>query len=48
MKSLDLRGKQRKNDKYHSYKGEVGKIAENLLYDRHANLKYKYGNRLRN
>lgn len=31
MKSLDLRGKQRKNDKYHSYKGEVGKIAENLL-----------------
>ena len=25
------RGKQRKNDKYHSYKGEVGKIADNLL-----------------
>lgn len=31
MKSLSLRGKQRKNDKYHSYKGEVGKIADNLL-----------------
>ena len=31
MKSLDLRGKTRKNDKYHSYKGEIGKIAENLL-----------------
>ena len=31
MKSLNLRGKQRKNDKYHSYKGEVGKVAENLL-----------------
>ena len=31
MKSLNLKGKQRKNDKYHSYKGEVGKIADNLL-----------------
>ena len=31
MKSLDLRGKKRKNDKYHSYKGEVGKVADNLL-----------------
>ncbi len=31
MKSLNLRGKQRKNGKYHSYKGEVGKIADNLL-----------------
>ena len=31
MKSLNLRGKQRKNDKYHSYKGEVGKVADNLL-----------------
>ncbi len=31
MKSLNLRGKQCKNDKYHSYKGEVGKIADNLL-----------------
>ena len=32
MNSLNLRGKQRKNGKYHSYKGEVGKIAENLLH----------------
>ena len=31
MHSLNLKGKQRKNDKYHSYKGEVGKIADNLL-----------------
>ena len=31
MKSLGLKGKQRKNEKYHSYKGEVGKIAENIL-----------------
>lgn len=31
MKSLNLRGKQSKNGKYRSYKGEVGKIAENLL-----------------
>lgn len=31
MKSLNLRGKQRKNDKYHSYKGKVGKVADNLL-----------------
>lgn len=31
MKSLGLKGKQRKNDKYHSYKGEVGKVADNLL-----------------
>lgn len=31
MRSLNLRGKQRKNDKYHSYKGEVGKVAENIL-----------------
>ena len=31
MKSLYLRGKKRKNDKYHSYKGEVGKVADNLL-----------------
>ena len=31
MKSLNLRGKQSKNAKYHSYKGAVGKIAENLL-----------------
>ena len=31
MKLLGLKGKQRKNGKYNSYKGEVGKIAENLL-----------------
>ena len=31
MNRLGLKGKQRKNDKYHSYKGEVGKVAENLL-----------------
>lgn len=31
MKSLGLAGKQRKNGKYHSYKGEVGKVADNLL-----------------
>lgn len=31
MRKLGLKGKQRKNDKYHSYKGEVGKIADNLL-----------------
>lgn len=30
MKALGLRGKQSKNGKYHSYKGEVGKIADNL------------------
>jgi transposase InsO family protein len=31
MKVLGLKGKQSKNEKYHSYKGEVGKIADNLL-----------------
>ena len=31
MKQLSLKGKQRKNDKYHSYKGTVGKVADNLL-----------------
>ena len=31
MKILGLKGKQRKNGKYHSYKGEVGKVANNLL-----------------
>ena len=30
-KQLGLKGKQRKNDKYHSYKGTVGKVADNLL-----------------
>ena len=31
MKSLGLKGKQCKNGKYHSYRGEVGKVADNLL-----------------
>ena len=31
MKQLGLKGKQRKNDHYHSYKGKVGKVADNLL-----------------
>ena len=31
MNELNIKGKQRKNDKYHSYKGEVGKVAKNLL-----------------
>jgi len=31
MKLLGLKGKQRKNGKYYSYKGEVGRIADNLL-----------------
>ena len=31
MNELNIRGKQRKNGKYHSYKGEVGKVADNLL-----------------
>ena len=31
MNSLNLKGKQRKNGKYHSYKGKVGKVADNIL-----------------
>jgi len=31
MKSLELKAKQRKNGAYHSYKGTVGKVADNLL-----------------
>lgn len=31
MNELNIKGKQRKNSKYHSYKGEVGRIADNLL-----------------
>ena len=31
MNILGLKGKRRKNDKYHSYKGTVGKVADNLL-----------------
>ena len=37
MNILGLKGKQSKNGKYHSYKGEVGKVADNLLHrDFHA------------
>ncbi len=31
MNELGLKGKQRKNDKYRSYKGQVGKVADNHL-----------------
>ena len=31
MKMLGIHGKRRKNEKYHSYKGKVGKVANNLL-----------------
>ena len=31
MKMLGLHGKRRKNERYHSYKGEVGKVADNVL-----------------
>ena len=31
MRSIGLKGKTRKNEKYHSYKGEVGKVADNYL-----------------
>ncbi len=31
MNELCLKAKQRKNDKYHSYKGAVGKVADNIL-----------------
>ena len=31
MNILGLKGKQRKNERYRSYKGEAGKIADNLL-----------------
>jgi putative transposase len=42
MKSLNLRGKQSKNGKYHSYKGEVGKVANNLLHrDFYANKPFE-------
>ena len=42
MKSLHLRGKQSKNGKYHSCKGEVGKVADNLLKrDFHADKPFE-------
>ena len=31
MRTLKIKGKMRKNDKYHSYKGTVGAVADNLL-----------------
>lgn len=31
MNELNLKGEQRKNGKYHSYRGEVGTVADNLL-----------------
>jgi len=42
MKSLNLRGKQSKNCKYHFYKGEVGNAADNLLHrDFHADKPFE-------
>ena len=42
MRSLNLRGKQSKNGKYHSYKGTVGKVADNLLHrDFHADKPFE-------
>ena len=42
MRTLDLKGKQRKNGIYHSYKGEVGKIADNILKrDFHASKPFE-------
>lgn len=31
MRELQLKGRQCKNGKYHSYKGQIGKVADNLL-----------------
>ena len=31
MRALEIKGKKRKNDKYHSYIGTVGELAEKLL-----------------
>ncbi len=31
MNEINIKGKQRKNDKNHSYKGKVDKIADNIL-----------------
>ena len=31
MKQLGIRGKQRKSEQYHSYRGTVGNVADNLL-----------------
>ena len=46
MKMLELKAKQRKNDKYHSYKGTVGKVADNILKrEFYANNPYSTGSR---
>ena len=31
MRALGIRGKQRKNEQYHSYRGTIGNVADNLL-----------------
>ena len=31
MRSIGIKGKQQKNSRYHSYKGEISKIADNIL-----------------
>ena len=42
MKELHLRGKQSKNCRYRSYRGEVGKVADNLLdRDFHADKPFE-------
>mgnify|MGYP001073738458 FL=1 len=42
MQTLNLRGKQSKNGKNHSYKGTVGNVADNLLQrDFHANKPFE-------
>ena len=42
MRELGLKAKQRKNGKYHSYKGTVGKIADNVLArDFHADKPFE-------
>ena len=42
MKELGLKGKQRKNNQYHSYKGTVGKVADNILArDFHADKPFE-------
>ena len=42
MQSMNLRGKRSKNGKYNSYKGEVGKVADNLLKrDFHADKPFQ-------
>ena len=38
MKSLHLRGKQSKNGKYHSYKGEVGKVVLVVFKVKHTSF----------